>query len=223
LPTYLPQIEVATIADRVRDSVAQVHPDLWSITLLFEAPSTVLDRDSRVAEFTWGPSGQKDPWRKLTTAHTWSSHYNPPTRDSVLKLLEDYGHWFGDDRATVISRLGAPQHVVASATLNGIDTTFVLTYPAASFELWRRPADQIESLDEIRAWGLLPGLPRVISLGLTTRSDLLAKLGPSDYNAQAVADSTILSYALPSTPTALIEFYVVRDTLRLLRWRHRMG
>lgn len=222
LPAHLPENDVVVVANRIRDSVARVHPDLWSLRLYFDGPVTVLSRASRVAEFVWGPGGQTDPRRRRTAPHEWSSHYNPPARDSVLKALEDYGLWFGDDRATVISRLGAPDRIEATASQTPGDSIFALRYAAASFEL-SRGADHIEMLHEIRAWGPLPDLSKVVSLGATTRSDLLAKLGLSDYRSQTLADSSILSYALPERPTDLIEFYIVRDTLRLLRWRYRMG
>jgi len=52
---------------------------------------------------------------------------------------------------------------------------------------------------------------------LTTRSHLLTILGPPNYT-KVLSDSTVLSYQLPSA-TDLIEFYMVRDTVRVLRWR----
>ena len=138
-----------------------------------------------------------------------------------MKLLRDYGRWFGDDRATVISRLGVPPHIATRTATNGIDTLFLLEYPNASFLVSRGTADQIEILPDIRARGPLPGLPPVISLGLTTRSTLLTILGSPDYT-KVLTDSTVLSYQLPNV-TDLIEFYIVRDTVRVLRWRFYMG
>ncbi len=142
-------------------------------------------------------------------------------RDSILKLLHEYARGFGDDRATVISRLGAPRHVATRTATNGIDTLFLLEYPSASFLVSRESADHREILPDIRAWGPLPGLPPVITFGLTTRSHLLTILGPPNYT-KVLSDSTVLSYQLPSA-TDLIEFYMVRDTVRVLRWRFYMG
>jgi len=46
-------------------------------------------------------------------------------------------------------------------------------------------------------------------------------LGPPNYT-KVLSDSAVLSYQLPSV-TDLIEFYLVRDTVRVLRWRFYMG
>jgi hypothetical protein len=140
---------------------------------------------------------------------------------SVLKLLDDYGRRFGDDRATTISRLGTPNRVRTQATSNGIDTIFVLEYRGASFEFVRRTANHRDYLMEFRVWEQLPGLPPAISLGSTTRSNVVTMLGPPQYSAM-IADSAVISYEAPGGPD-LIEVYVVRDTVRVLRWRYRMG
>ena len=111
----------------------------------------------------------------------------------------------------------------------GILTLFALTAACSTGRIptyvaplvSRGTADQIEILPDIRARGPLPGLPPVISLGLATRSTLLTILGSPDYT-KVLADSTVLSYQLPNV-TDLIEFYIVRDTVRVLRWRFYMG
>ena len=166
-------------------------------------------------------TSEREPSASRTPDVSGNTRTEPPTRDSALKLLRDYGRWFGDDRATVISRLGAPPHIATRTATNGIDTLFLLEYPNASFLVSRGTADQIEILPDIRARGPLPGLPPVISLGLTTRSTLLTILGSPDYT-KVLTDSTVLSYQLPNV-TDLIEFYIVRDTVRVLRWRFYMG
>ncbi len=145
----------------------------------------------------------------------------PAPRDSILKLLHDYGRRFGDNGATVTSRLGAPRHIATRTATHGIDTRFLLAYPSASFLVSRETADKREILPDIRVWGPLPGLPPVISFGLTTGLHLLTIRGPPNYT-KALSDSTVLSYQLPSA-TDLIEFYMVRDTVRVLRWRFYMG
>jgi hypothetical protein len=144
------------------------------------------------------------------------------SQDSILKLLDAYGRGFGDDRATVISRRGPPRHVTSRPASNGSDSVFVLEYPGASFQLVRWMDVQREVMSSIRVWGQLSGLPPVVSLGSTTRSELLSRVGPPDYS-QVAGDSTILSYNPPEIATDFIEFYVVRDTLRLLRWAYRVG
>jgi hypothetical protein len=78
-------------------------------------------------------------------------------------------------------------------------------------------------LSMIRLWGPAVGFPPVVAIGGTTQSDLIATLGAADYGPQTVADSTVLSYQWFGPDSELIEFYVVRDTLRLVRWRFRMG
>ncbi|HLB35324.1 MAG TPA: hypothetical protein VJL31_02005 [Gemmatimonadales bacterium] len=102
---------------------------------------------------------------------------------------------------------------------------FLLQYPTASFSVLRWTADEFEGMSEIRVGGPLTGLPPIVSPGLTTRSQVLIMLGPSDYRphpSEVLADSTVLIYQLPSG-TDLIALYVVRDTVRVLRWRFRMG
>jgi hypothetical protein len=146
----------------------------------------------------------------------------PTTEDSVLKGLDRYGRTFGDDQASVVARMGPPRGVTVRAASNGIDSLFAFEYPGASFLLWRRTADRLERLLSFRVWGQLPGLPAVVSLGTTTRADILTKLGPPDFS-DVVADSTILSYPTPDIPTDFLDFYIVRDTLRVLKWAYRVG
>ena len=231
LPMHPSENEVVTIAQRVRDSVAQVHSDLWSLTLNFEAPGTVPTRDSRVARFTWGPNGVPDPDGKDTAPHKWGGRYNPARRDSVLTALSEYGQWFGDDRATVTSRFGPPIRVTTqqtrsrayryhpAASLSRADTFFVLEYANASFEVTVANADSLEMLWTIRVWGPVSKFPDVVSCGATTRAELVAMLGAADYTPDLVADTTVLSYQHGD----IIEFHIVDDTLRLVAWRFRMG
>jgi len=148
----------------------------------------------------------------------------PLPRDSILQLLDDYGRSFGDERATVISRLGTPTRVT-TRLIKGIDTLFLLQYPTASLSVRVWTAEQVEELDEIRVWGPLPGLPPVISLGVTTRPQLLAMLGNPDYRSSEVLVDTIpLVYDLGDPDfTVLLTLYVVGDTVRVLKWQFRMG
>ena len=158
------------------------------------------------------------------TAHVIdTARTKPPARDSIIKLLSDYGHWFGHNRATVISRLGTPHHIATTVGRSGADTIFVLAYPNASFDLSLRNADQLETLWEIRVWAPLPGMPSVISLGATTQAALLAMIGRPDYAPPVLGDSTVLSYQWFAPYSELVAFYLVRDTVRLVRWRFRIG
>jgi hypothetical protein len=146
----------------------------------------------------------------------------PDKRDSLLKVLDVYGRGFGDDRATVIARMGRALH--ESATLEGIDTLIRFTYPSASFIFTRSTAHRVDNLDEIRVWGPLPGWPRVIALGATTQSQLLAALGTPQDRIDTKGDSTVLPYELIDPDfTVVFECYVVHDTVRVVRWRFRMG
>jgi len=223
LPTYLPQDDVTAIAGRVRDSVAHVHSDLWSLELRFETPGTETRETRQVARFVWGPDGERDLFGKRTAPRTWSSRYNPPTRDSVLASLSNYGHSFGDERASVVRRLGSPQRVETRVAASGADSVFVLVYRGASFGGSVRNSDRLEMLSTIRLWAPAAGFPSVFSIGGTSQSSLIKMLGAADYGPQTVADSTVLSYQWFGPDSELIEFYVVHDTLRLVRWRFRMG
>ena len=222
LPSYLPEHDIVTIANRVRDSVATVHPDLWAIELLFQTRDTVLDERVRVAEFTWGPNGEKDLSGELTAPRRWSSHYYPSTRHSVLRLLSDYSYSFGEERATVVALLGPPDSVTTGPGF-GADTTFTLTYPDAVFQLRHWNADHVGWMVSIRMWGALPDLPPVVFPGVTTRADLVDMLGSPWYRPRAVADTTIWTYDGGGWAQALISFYMVRDTVRVIRWRFHMG
>jgi len=80
---------------------------------------------------------------------------------------------------------------------------------------------------EMRVWGLLTGLPDLLALGGTTRSQLIGLLGTSQYkpyDVNALADTAVFIYDLRDPEfTVLLECYLVADTLRVLRWRFRMG
>jgi len=145
------------------------------------------------------------------------------TPGSILHLLSDYGYSFGEERATVVARLGPPNSVTTGPGVFGADTTFTLTYPEAVVQLAYWNADQHELMVGIRIWGALRDLPPVVLPGVTTRSDLLDMLGPPDYGPRAVADTTVWTYDGGGWATELLAFYTVRDTVRVIRWRFRMG
>jgi hypothetical protein len=223
VPTYLSEDSIAALGDRIRDSVAQVHPDVWSIELRFETPGSPGGQARDVARRVWGPDGKRDIFGRKPAPRSWSGRYNPPARDSILILLSEYGHSFGDNRASVVSRLGTPDSTVSEPVSSGADTVLVLWYPYASFHITRRNADQLEMLMAIRAWRQKPELPSVVSFGTTTRAQLEGTLGPPDFIPQITGDSTALSYQWFGPDSELIELTLVNDTLRLVRWRFRMG
>ncbi len=165
----------------------------------------------------------------------------PTGRDSLLKMLSDYGNSFGDDRAGITARMGPPVGVrVFDAKrstyryhpvvpLSGADSLVVLDYPTASFEMTPPNSDAPEEvLWTVRIWGVLPGLPPVIVPGQTTRSQLLALFGDPDhapaFELPPDNDSSVVIYESPfGRFTELIGFFVVRDTVRLIRWQFRVG
>jgi hypothetical protein len=147
----------------------------------------------------------------------------PSPRDSVLSALSRYGHGFGDSRATVQSRLGAPRHVDTIVATNGTDTLYLLEYAGASFLVHRWTAAKREILPEIRIWESQPDMASVPRLGQTTRAALVAMVGASNYRVSTAADSTVLKYQWFGPDSELIEFYFVQDTLRLIRLRFYMG
>lgn len=143
-----------------------------------------------------------------------------PPPDSILKLLDNYGRWLGNDRATIISRLGRPTRVDAPADPN-LYASLHLECPWARFRLWR--SAQGEHVTHIKVSGPLRGLPPVISWGSTTRSQVVALLGEPHYRATGMGEETSeLRYDLPSiietgNPNE-ISFIMVRDTVRHISW-----
>ncbi len=147
----------------------------------------------------------------------------PQTPGSILPLLSAYGYSLGEERVTVVARLGPPDSVTAGPGIFGADTTFALWYPEAVVQVAHWNADEHELMGGIRVWGTLPDLPAVVLPGVTTRSDLRAWLGRPRYKPQAVADTTVWTYSGGGWATELISFYMVRDTVRVIFLQFRMG
>jgi len=146
---------------------------------------------------------------------------SPPPKP-VLATLSRFANSFADDRRTIIARLGAPGRTTTRTLRVPADTAFTLSYPDASFDVVRY-ADGIEMLMEVRIWGALSGLPPSIALGATTRSELVTLVGTPSYKERVLADTTALVYQWFGSYSELGEFYLVADTVRLIRWRFRMG
>ena len=142
---------------------------------------------------------------------------------SILPLLSAYGYSLGEERVTVVARLGPPDSVTAGPGIFGADTTFALWYPEAVVQVAHWNADEHELMGGIRVWGTLPDLPAVVLPGVTTRSDLRASLGRPRYEPRAVADTTVWTYDGGGWATELIRFYMVRDTVRVIFLQFRMG
>ena len=147
----------------------------------------------------------------------------PRTPGSILPLLSAYGYSLGEERVTVVARLGPPDSVTAGPGIFGADTTFALWYPEAVVQVAHWNADEHELMGGIRVWGTLPDLPPVVSPGVTTRSNLRAWLGRPHYKPRAVADTTVWTYDGGGWATELIRFYMVRDTVRVIFLQFRMG
>jgi hypothetical protein len=121
-----------------------------------------------------------------------------------------------------MSRMGHPLRTTPRLLGNG-DTMIDLEYAGATFTVWRGTVPLAENLLEVRVWRPMPGLHPVV-LGATSIAQVRSLLGPTYYKEQLEADSTIASYDLPTHDfTSLIQFYAVRDTVRLIRWRFRVG
>lgn len=141
----------------------------------------------------------------------------------LVQRLYDYGLSFGESLAEIEEALGAPFSADTSLEQNrhvrdATDSLFVLRYAGLTFELNRPGPVDGDLLTSVGMTSADRELPGGVRIGTTTREALRSGLGaPEDTRSRG--DTTILSY-VPSGQAAerFVEFHVVGDTLRRVRW-----
>ena len=150
------------------------------------------------------------------------TYETPRARDSLLQALFDYGLAFGETRAALMAGLGAPASAHTSTTEDPYtattDTLFELRYPGLRFRLLFVSGDGREFLTNVELVGTDRELPAGIRCQVTTRATLARLLGKPDH-AHVLGDTVVISYPRPTIGAEeYTQFYVVRDTVRQVRW-----
>lgn len=142
---------------------------------------------------------------------------------SPVERIYDYGLSFGESIAEIEETLGAPTSADTSVepnrhVRNAADSLFVLRYDRLTFELNRPGPVDRELLTSVALTDADRELPGGVRIGTTTRYDLTSDLGAPE-STRSRRDTTILSYTPPSRAAdRSVEFHLVDDTLRRVRW-----
>jgi len=147
---------------------------------------------------------------------------NPATEDSLVLALFDYGLAFGETRAAIAGALGAPTHTASRTTENPYtpttDSLFDLAYPGLRFWLMRLGADGRELLGNVELTAAERVLPGGVRCGSTSRETLTRLLG-EPRRVDVLGDTLVMSYPRPiADAEEFVQLYVVRDTVRMVRW-----
>lgn len=142
---------------------------------------------------------------------------------SPVERIYDYGLSFGESISEIEETLGAPLGADTSLEQNlhvreATDSLFVLRYPGLTFELNRPGPVDGDLLTSVGMTSADRELPGGVRIGTTTRDHLTSRLGAPESTRTRV-DTTISSYIPPGRAAErFVEFHVVRDTLRRVRW-----
>lgn len=142
---------------------------------------------------------------------------------SPVERIYDYGLSFGESRSAIEETLGTPLSADTSLEQNrhvrdATDSLFVLRYAGLTFALNRPGPVDGDLLTSVGMTSADRELPGGVRIGSTTRDHLTRRLGTPE-STRPRGDTTILSYTPPGRAAErFVEFHVVRDTLRRVRW-----
>jgi len=142
--------------------------------------------------------------------------------DTLLKRLYEWGLSFGESRAGIRAKLGAPSSVATSASSNPYmpttDTVTLMNYPDLQFIIVRAGVDGRELLTDVSVTGNRVSLPIGVRFGATTQGRIVQLLGQAK-NRQRFGDTTVVGFAVPNSETGeVIQFCFLTNTLRKIRW-----
>lgn len=141
---------------------------------------------------------------------------------SLVERIYDYGLSFGEGRSEIEGTLGAPASVDTSLEPNrhvrdATDSLFVLRYDGLTFELNRPGPVDGELLTSVAMTAADRDLPGGVRIGATMQNDLADDLGAPATRSRG--DTVVLSYLPPGVAAdRFVEFHLVGDTLRRVRW-----
>lgn len=142
--------------------------------------------------------------------------------DSALISIHKLGRSFGETRSGIRRRLGAPLYSSAEVSRSryspGMDSVIRWSYSGRSFSIIRVAFDTREFLLKTEITDPHERLPAGIRIGQSTRREIVAAFGSADAE-KTVADTLVLSITPPSQVYEdVVDFYLVRGTLRKIRW-----
>ena len=150
-------------------------------------------------------------------------------RDSVTLRLYRFATGFGDSRLELRKTLGLPSAIEVVARRNQYtgmtDSLVTWDYSGLKFVLHWQARDSTEFLSSAELRNATKHVGYGIEIGSTTRRELTSLLEKPDY-LWFLGDTVIYSYRCPLPcigPDATTDFWLVSDTLRLIRWSPYTG
>ena len=150
------------------------------------------------------------------------SVYSGPTGPEAVAALYERIGMHGETPAAVRRSLGEPQRVERDTVANrhgyGTDTTITMLHRGWRHDFLALGASGTVILTGRETIDGAVGFPAGLRIGLTTASQLRARLG-APHDTDTVADTTVLSWRHPAMEAdSYVELAVVRDTVRMVRW-----
>jgi hypothetical protein len=147
----------------------------------------------------------------------------PARPDSAIAALYRAGLAFGDSRGAVTARLGGPDSANTSASPNRHDTTVTDTvrfvrYGRLAYIFLQPARAQHEFLLQVESSA--PGRPdlRPLAIGRSSADAIRSRLGAA-VRTDSLADTLAFWYTnAGEAADDMVGLYLVRDTLRLVRW-----
>lgn len=144
--------------------------------------------------------------------------------DAAVGELYDAGLLFGQTREAVSRRLGRPDSSSVTPSPNRHDTTATdtvryLRYGRLAYIFLQPAGAQHEFLLEVES--AAPGRPdlRPLAIGRSTAAAVRARLGEAG-RTDTAADTLAFWYTKPGeSADDMVGLFLVRDTLRLVRWQ----
>lgn len=192
-----------------------------SLSVRYRVPSGVFAAESRptgvaVAFIPDSSDGEPPPRSSAPTTA-------PDNADSLLVAFEQVALALGHSRDSIFAALGPPHSITireAENEVGGRDSLITVRYSHVEFLLRKPLADGREYFSNVLVTDSGLALPGAVVPQRTTLGELTTMLGPA-HRVYELADTSVMTYDVPLGP--VLQFYVVGQVLRKVRWVYELG